>query len=470
MPFFQALKNTLKTFLLSTPILLSATNYNAAIGGTTPHQKAYAASVSVQSPPSASSILSTTVNGSIKSIAIDQYGTIFIGGSKNNQAYAAVLASGRVFEITLSDVGEVSVINSVAIYSNSNVATYVIFGGSETIQTVETAYASGCLILFNDFESLSANKIPLTIESPSKINSVAISNSHFILAGHQTLNGAQAAYAAAAKISNYQTTGLNTISFSPATPTEIKSVAINSDKLIILGGDKTTNPSAAYAGVVDADSYNMTAQDISPDMNVATSITSVGINNDNQIILGGYRSYSSPPQQPTAYAGRYVGSTLYPIKLPSNPSQAPQEIQSVDINDSGQIILGGKGFHGAAYAATYDPVQLTTNQITLPNTPFPSEINSVAINDSGQIILGGFTQNSFAMTRSGYAATVTLPVGSSEMPRATEITLTNTSEILSVAINNVSKTSGNGTSTNGSGGTGGATTKNTSTGNGRGTN
>jgi hypothetical protein len=188
----------------------------------------------------------------------------------------------------------------------------------------------------------------------------------------------------------------------------IRSVAINSQNLAIVGGYDHSN---AYTALFDASAP-------SPALTVVTlpftggSINSVAINNSEISIIGGENNANG------AYAALVNSSGELTPSLSGNPLPTLGVINSVDINNSiGYAILGGQNQDiPAAYAAFVDPSGRVHSISGLP-TGSSASINSVSINPWGVSLLGGTRDgtNAYVALATPWTGLVEIPTSSANV-------------------------------------------------------
>lgn len=210
------------------------------------------------------------------------------------------------------------------------------------------------------------------------------------LIGGGAINAPNSAYAAI-----FSTSGGVTPFPGLPTPGTIRSVDINAHGQGIIGGQSLAGTQPAYAAIVSA-SGSITSLSGLP---ANGSINDVAINALGKALIGG-QDNAGPSFPPFAV---FVSSTgvVTPITGLPSPSRV---IATVDINDAGQGILGGRNFSGAtSFGFIVSPSGTATSITGLPTT---IELASSAINNSGQGIIGGVNFATFT----AYAAIVS-PAG-----------------------------------------------------------
>ncbi|MCB1071934.1 MAG: autotransporter outer membrane beta-barrel domain-containing protein [Chlamydiales bacterium] len=164
----------------------------------------------------------------------------------------------------------------------------------------------------------------------------------------------------------------------------IDSVAINDQGNSIIGGRANDD---FYAALVSPSGVATTLTQLPSSPGTGPGIGSVALNSSNYGVIGGS---TTPNLLATSYAALVSPSGVATnITGPGAPG-GQGIIFSVDINDSGTVILGGNNNGPSnAYAALVYP-DGTVNQLSVPTGAPVSVIFSAAINASGSGVIGGF--------------------------------------------------------------------------------
>ncbi|MEM7175943.1 MAG: autotransporter outer membrane beta-barrel domain-containing protein [Chlamydiota bacterium] len=308
-----------------------------------------------------------SIDGMIRSVAINNSGMGIIGGQDNTgtmPAYAALVSPTgtltNLFDATFPSTD--AVITSVAINNSGS----GIIGGQQD-GTSGPAYAA----LVSPTGVLT-NLLDATFPSTSGvINSVAINDSGWGIIGGEDQEQ-DLSYAALVSPSG------DLIPFSggnfPLNNIDIISVAINNSKWGIIGGSRNSG----YAALVTPNNDLIELFEGGVDLNL--SILSVAINNSNMAIIGG-KDFRGPEFPYAALVAQ--DGTLTTIPTTVFPSGV--QVESVAINDAGVAILGvnmSTSLQDAVYAILIAPNGAITN-ISRDNFSFyqTASIRSVAISD-----------------------------------------------------------------------------------------
>ncbi len=316
----------------------------------------------------------------------------------------------------LEFVKKYAVVPALFISGFLEASTIGIIGGEVSPSTSGPAYAA--LVSSPDTVS-SLTPLP-GISSSGQINSVAINSARVSLIGGQDNSAPFPAYAALVSPSG-AVTKLTLPGISPSS-SQINSVAMNSSSHGLIGGVDFTllKPYAALvspAGVVTPLTL--------PGSSFSLQIYSVAMNSSSHGLIGGeaYAALVSP------------SGAVNKLTLPGiSPSTGA--INSVAMNSFGQSLIGGEDNavgNGPAYAALVSPAGAVMPLFLPEITPSSGVINSVAINDLGYGLIGG--QDSPSSLGPAYAALVS-PSGV-VMP-LTLPGISSSGQINSVAINSSS--------------------------------
>ncbi len=170
----------------------------------------------------------------------------------------------------------------------------------------------------------------------------------------------------------------------------IYAASINDDGNGIIGGQYGGAPQNQYAAFVSSGGI---IDEI--DLSAMSSLANAGIINDVAINSSGYAVVGG--QETVAMVNVARAGLVDPMKTVTNISLAPfdamaSQINSVAINDAGNVLIGGNAFPGG-YAAFVDP-DGTAHPIALAGGV--TSISSVAINASGVGIVGGQILQAYA--------------------------------------------------------------------------
>jgi uncharacterized delta-60 repeat protein len=338
----------------------------------------------------------TGANSTVNSIAIQSDGNIILVGSFTTFNGATVNrivrlnADGTIDTAftTNTGTGANSTVNSIAIQSDGKIILggfFFTFNGA-TVNYIVRLNADGSLNNFYTINGVSSIVNSLAIQSDGKI----------ILVGSFTIfNGATVNY-----IVRLNADGTIDTAFTTNTGTGVgsgaSSVAIQSDGKIILGGYFQTFNGATVNSIVrlNADGTRDTAFTTNTGTGFDSTVSSIAIQSDGKIILGGYFQ-------------TFNGATVYNIVrlnadgtrdtafITNTGTGANTTVNSIAIQSDGKIILGG-GFSSFNGATVNRIVRLNadgtrdTAFTTSAGTGANSTVNSIAIQSDGKIILGGF--------------------------------------------------------------------------------
>jgi uncharacterized delta-60 repeat protein len=330
------------------------------------------------------------------SISIQSDGKILVGGGfasyngTNSNSIIRLNSDGSVDNTFLSiDNGFDDVVNSIVIQSDGK----ILVGGDFSTYNGTN---SNSIIRLNSDGSVDNTFLSIDDGFNSQVRSIAIQSDGKILVGGNftTYNGTGSNYII--RLNSDGSVDNTFLSIDDGFDSRVFSISIQSDGKILIGGQFTTYNGTNSNYIIRLNSDGSVDNTfLSIDNGFDDVVSSIAIQSDGKILVGGYF---------TTYNGT---NSNYIIRLNSNGSSGfiggfDDIVTSIAIQSNGKILVGGKfsTYNGtnSNYIIRLNSDGSVDNTFLSIDNGFDSTVNSIAIQDGKILVGGGF--NSYNGTNS----------------------------------------------------------------------
>jgi len=340
----------------------------------------------------------TGASSTVESVAVQSDGKVLIGGqfttynSTARNRIARLNSNGTLDTSFTVGTGANNIVWSVAVQSDGK----VLIGGSFT------AYNSTAINRIARLNSNGTLDTSFTVGTGANNNvtSVAVQSDGKVLIGGEftTYNST-----AINRIARLNSDGTLDTSFTVGTgaSSTVRSVAVQSDGKVLIGGDFTTYNSTAINRIARLNSNGTLDTSFTVGTGANNTVTSVAVQSDGKVLIGGsFTAYNDTAINRIARLNSNgTLDTSFTVGTGAN-----NNVTSVAVQSDGKVLIGGSF---TAYNSTARNRIARLNSDGTLDTSFTvgtganNTVNSVAVQSDGKVLIGGsFTAyNSTARNR-----------------------------------------------------------------------